>query len=50
MANKNSRAARLRNEYSQLLVPLVALLLIILFNLVFRSGYLRGDYRSYVVQ
>ena len=33
MANRGSRSARLRNEYSQLLVPLVALLLIILFNL-----------------
>ena len=33
MARKISRGARLRNEYSQLLVPLIALLLIILFNL-----------------
>ena len=33
MAGKVSRRAKLRNEYSQLLVPLIALLLIILFNL-----------------
>lgn len=39
MANKGSRGARLRNEYSQLLVPLVALLLIILFNLFRDPGF-----------
>ena len=33
MAKNSSRAAKIRNEYSQLLVPLVALALIILFNL-----------------
>lgn len=32
-AKQKNRAAVLRNEYSQLLVPLIALLLIILFNL-----------------
>ena len=39
MANRGSRSARLRNEYSQLLVPLVALLLIILFNLFRDPGF-----------
>lgn len=33
MEKKNQRAAALRGEYSQLLVPLIALLLIIVFNL-----------------
>lgn len=34
MAKKGMKASKLRNEYSQLLVPLIALLAIILFNLV----------------
>ena len=39
MAKKNIRAASFRNEYSQLLVPLVALALIILFNLFRDPGF-----------
>lgn len=36
---KTTRAAKIRNEYSQLLVPLIALLLIILFNLFRDPGF-----------
>jgi len=39
MTRNNNRASILRNEYSQLLVPLIALLLIILFNLFRDPGF-----------
>ena len=39
MAKKGMSLSKLRNEYSQLLVPLIALLLIILFNLVRDPGF-----------
>ncbi len=39
MTKHNNLASRLRNEYSQLLVPLIALLLIVLFNLIRDPGF-----------
>ena len=39
MARKGSLAARLRSEYSQLLVPLIAIVLIVVFNLIRDPGF-----------